>query len=210
MRRILLAVAITGVFYKSLLDLVDEDNEENDASGLNGKTSTGKFVGKAKKEKHSAQVVQDTVSTQDVSYNEHLNGVRDGDGNENEIPDTLPEDALFIPLSSPRRRPTTFYKGTDPEWQSFIRFSEDSEKCQYIRSRSPINAWPYDVDRYLDELASLVVFHLASLHNFQKQLGMPIVPRRFWLDFDFPHSPPPEYERDGYDKPPYFVVRSSI
>lgn len=209
MRRILLAVAITGLFYKSLLDLVDKDDEENDASRLNGKNSTGKLVEKAKKEKLSTQVVQDTVSTQDV--NEYLNGVRDGDGNENEIPGTLPEDVLFIPLSSPRRRPTTFYKGTDPEWQSFIRFSEDSEKCQYIRSRSSINAWPSnDVDRYLDELANLVVFHLASLPSFRKLLGMPIVPKRFWLDFDFPTSPPPEYERDGYDKPPYFVARSSI
>ena len=38
------------------------------------------------------------------------------------------------------------------------------------------------------------------MKNFEKQLGKPIQPRKYWLDIDFPDGPPPEYERSGYVK----------
>ena len=50
------------------------------------------------------------------------------------IPDELPEDALFIPLGVVRQKPQTFYKGTDPEWQSFVNFSKDRKRAQFLRS----------------------------------------------------------------------------
>lgn len=40
--------------------------------------------------------------------------------------------------------------------------------------------------------------HIASMKNFEKQLGKPIQPRKYWLDIDFPDGPPPAYERSGY------------
>lgn len=39
--------------------------------------------------------------------------------------------------------------------------------------------------------------HLSPMKQFQKFLGQPIQPGKFWLDIDFPDSPPPEYERGG-------------
>ena len=51
---------------------------------------------------------------------------------------------------------------------------------------------------FIDELAGLVGGHLAGMHGFQKFLGAPISPGKYWLDIDFPDGPPPEYERGGY------------
>ncbi len=50
----------------------------------------------------------------------------------------------------------------------------------------------------IDELVGLIGRHIASMKNFEKQLGKPIQPRKYWLDIDFPDGPPPEYERSGY------------
>ena len=51
-----------------------------------------------------------------------------------DIPEEMPEDALFIPLGLARKKPQIFYKGTDPEWQSFVDFSKDRKRSQMIRS----------------------------------------------------------------------------
>ena len=51
------------------------------------------------------------------------------------VPDTIPEDAYFIPLGFARQRPQTYYKGSDPEWQSFIEFSKDRKRSMAIRSK---------------------------------------------------------------------------
>ena len=57
-----------------------------------------------------------------------------GDADEVQVPDTIPEDAYFIPLGFARQRPQMFYKGSDPEWQSFIEFSRDRNRGLAIRS----------------------------------------------------------------------------
>ena len=51
-----------------------------------------------------------------------------------EVPDTMPEDALFIPLGRVRQRPHTHYKGSDPEWQSFVEFGNDRQRPAAVRS----------------------------------------------------------------------------
>ena len=62
----------------------------------------------------------------------------DGHANEEEddveIPDTMPEDAIFIPLGFAHPRPQTYYKATDPEWQSFIEYRKDREREPAIKS----------------------------------------------------------------------------
>ena len=50
------------------------------------------------------------------------------------IPETMPEDAIFIPLGLARQRPETYYKATDPEWQSFIEYRRDREREPAIKS----------------------------------------------------------------------------
>ena len=51
-----------------------------------------------------------------------------------QVPAEMPEDALFIPLGFAHKKPKTFYKGTDPEWQSFVDFSKDRKRTRFIKS----------------------------------------------------------------------------
>lgn len=55
------------------------------------------------------------------------------DGNGSMI-NQIPEEAIFIPLGWPRECPKTYYKGTDPEWQSFLEFNQDRKRSMRIRS----------------------------------------------------------------------------
>lgn len=52
------------------------------------------------------------------------------------VPEIMPDDALFIPLGLAHQRPQTYYKGTDPEWQSFLEFASDHNRSYQVRSRS--------------------------------------------------------------------------
>ncbi len=46
----------------------------------------------------------------------------------------IPGNPVFIPLGLPVKCEASYYKGTDPEWQSFLQFARD--KDQLIRVRS--------------------------------------------------------------------------
>ena len=60
----------------------------------------------------------------------------DEDEDDVQVPETMPEDAFFIPLGLVRQLPHTHYKGSDPEWQSFVEFGRDRERTAAVRSRS--------------------------------------------------------------------------
>ena len=58
-------------------------------------------------------------------------------GNKDEngtITEQIPEESIFIPLGWPRKCPRTYYKGSDPEWQSFLEFNKDRKRSMRIRS----------------------------------------------------------------------------
>lgn len=55
------------------------------------------------------------------------------------VPETMPEDAIFIPLGWAQEIPPTVYKGSDPEWQGFVEFAQDRERGLRIRSLCPDN-----------------------------------------------------------------------
>ena len=40
---------------------------------------------------------------------------------------------LFIPLGWPKQLPQTYYKASDPEWQSFLAFNRDPKKAQQLQ-----------------------------------------------------------------------------
>lgn len=61
-------------------------------------------------------------------------GHADEEEDDVEIPDTMPEDAIFIPLGFAHQRPETYYKANDPEWQSFIEYRKDREREPAIKS----------------------------------------------------------------------------
>ena len=45
-------------------------------------------------------------------------------------------DSWFIPLTWSKKLPRTYYKGTDEEWQTFIKISNDNERIQRLHSES--------------------------------------------------------------------------
>ena len=53
-----------------------------------------------------------------------------------QLPDTMPEDAIFIPLWFPKEKPQYLYKGSDPEWQSYTAFSRNQDKVKKVRGMS--------------------------------------------------------------------------
>ena len=72
---------------------------------------------------------------QEIAAGEAEGAEEDEDEDEVEVPDTIPEDAYFIPLGFARQRPQTYYKGSDPEWQSFLEFSKDKKRSSALRSK---------------------------------------------------------------------------
>ena len=50
-----------------------------------------------------------------------------------QLPVTMPEDAVFIPLWFPKEKPHYFYKGSDPEWQNYATLAKDEEKCKQLQ-----------------------------------------------------------------------------
>ena len=81
----------------------------------------------AQRAKDSGDSEAETLETAQGESAEEEEGV--------DIPDEIPEDAFFIPLGFARKKPKAFYKKTDPEWQSFVAFSKDKKRAQFIRSR---------------------------------------------------------------------------
>ena len=111
----------------------------------------------------------------------------------------MPEDAIFIPLGFTHQRPQEFYKGSDPEWQSFIEFRKDREREKAVRSMilSMVQKL-LSTDMGIEELAALVGSYLSGMKSMQRSLGMPVKVKQFWIDVIVPDGPPPEYERRGY------------
>ena len=75
--------------------------------------------------------------TQGESRDNANDGAQEDGGDEDdvEVPEVMPENAFFFPLGRPRQIPQTYYKGTDPEWQSFIEFRRDNKRSGAVESR---------------------------------------------------------------------------
>lgn len=113
-RRVFLYAAICAVVGMYVLDLpwTEEDKKAvADASALEER---------AQAPKRAAEPMADASE--------------DTEEDDVELPEEMPEDAIFIPLGLAHQLPQTFYKGTDPEWQSFIEFSKDKKRNLMVRS----------------------------------------------------------------------------
>ncbi|KAL8671663.1 MAG: hypothetical protein Q9168_003843 [Polycauliona sp. 1 TL-2023] len=94
------------------------------------------------------------------------------------------EDAtLFIPLGLAYQLPRTFYKGSDPEWQSFLQLCRNKKRCAYLQN----------------QLTGMVGDYVGNLPLIERALGKGSVPRKHWLNIDYPDGPPPQYERKGLE-----------
>ena len=94
------------------------------------------------------------------------------------------EDALFIPFSWPKQQPRTFYKGSDPEWQEFIKLSKDPQRHKDIQRR----------------LVSNIRSELSQHPQASRILGQIDHKKgKFWLEISFPEGPPTEYAVTGLE-----------
>ena len=91
-----------------------------------------------KKETAASNLETNGLEESKQDGNEETKGDVEDEENEAEIPEEMPEDAIFIPLGFTRQRPPTFYRGSDPEWQSFLEFRKDHDKEKAVRSISSL------------------------------------------------------------------------
>ncbi|PBP25871.1 hypothetical protein BUE80_DR003153 [Diplocarpon rosae] len=82
---------------------------------------------------------------------------------------------LFIPFpgTTKQLKPVP-YRGSDPEWQEFVKFSKDKKLAQKVR----------------DELASIVQSAASKHPVLTVRCGKQMALRRYWLDVDFPQFAP--------------------
>lgn len=92
-------------------------------------------------------------------------------------------DSTFIPLTWPTKLPRTFYRGSDPEWQEFIKVAKDQPRHTRIQN----------------ELVQLVYRESIKHPGVARQLGKDTKVGKWWLDISFPDGPPQEYERSGIE-----------
>jgi hypothetical protein len=108
----------------------DEDEEEEEKDGIvpNHATETAEAV------KPAPLPWQETGpgAADDTLTNEGREVEDEEDSDEVHIPEELPEDAIFIPLGLARKLPPALYKGSDPEWASFVEFSNDQKRKKEV------------------------------------------------------------------------------
>ncbi|KAJ5139118.1 uncharacterized protein N7515_003966 [Penicillium bovifimosum] len=104
-----------------------------------------------------------------------------GQSGEAPADDLAKEDALFIPLAWSRLQKGELYTTSDPEWQEFVKLSNDKKKLQQLR----------------DELANIVLNSAGA--QISHVLGAPLSITGFWLVHQFPNRAPPGYVRSGVE-----------
>ncbi|KAF2456811.1 hypothetical protein BDY21DRAFT_346158 [Lineolata rhizophorae] len=103
---------------------------------------------------------------------------------EAELEEEIPEESIFIPIGWAKRKPQTFYRGSDPEWQEFLRLAGDIKR-QHGLQRS---------------LAVTIRRICSDDPAYTHRLGSVNVRQgKYWLEITFPDGPPAEYERSGIE-----------
>ena len=119
----------------------------------------------------------------EVEALEELDDETEEDGEEMEDDGYAHPDSTFIPLTWSTKLPRTFYRGSDPEWQEFVKVAKDKPR------HSKIN----------NELVQLVYRESLKHPGVARQLGKDTKIGKCWLDISFPDGPPQEYERSGIE-----------
>ncbi|KAK0658026.1 hypothetical protein B0T16DRAFT_363347 [Cercophora newfieldiana] len=91
-------------------------------------------------------------------------------------------DDVFIPFPlTTRRLDPQPYRGTDPEWQEFVRIAKDKDLQTKLKQN----------------LANSVLQAARKNPVLTMRTGKEIQIRRYWMDVDYPYVAPPEYEASG-------------
>ena len=97
----------------------------------------------------------------------------EADDDEVQVPETMPEDAFFIPLGLVRQCPPTHYKGNDPEWQSFVEFN-DLERRAAVRSElTSLHSRDQYLTLYQKSWQTWSIPSFPARKSFRENLGYP-------------------------------------
>ena len=91
------------------------EDEEEDETGANASAT--------KRAKDDSESTQEEKTGDSEEEDEYLV----------DLPDQLPEDAIFIPLWWGKKKPVEYYKGSDPEWKGYVKFAQDKQKVKAVR-----------------------------------------------------------------------------
>ncbi|OBT69904.1 hypothetical protein VE03_00598 [Pseudogymnoascus sp. 23342-1-I1] len=100
------------------------------------------------------------------------------------------DDSLFIPFPGTIKEiPQYPYRGSDPEWQEYVKFNRDSTRIKEIRA----------------ELAEIT---RRSIENSKWGKGAKIL--KYWLDVNYPSVPPPAFVHSGIEITDEFVSWTTV
>ncbi|KAK4565357.1 hypothetical protein LTR86_003974 [Recurvomyces mirabilis] len=102
------------------------------------------------------------------------------------------DDSTFVPMTWAKKLPRSFYKGSDPEWQEFVKVAKDKSRHKKIQN----------------ELVQIVYAGSIKHPMIARQLGKDMKVGKYWLDISFPDGPPQEYERYGVEIGDDFIAWS--
>lgn len=142
-----LTIAGVTILGNLLLEFVDEEEEEKQGVRTKAEKTSSQLVKSAGHNNQGLVAAPGPFGDGDPPKNGtasssgaeiHKNEVEneDEDQDDAEISDIIPEDAIFIPMGLIHQGPQTFYRGSDPEWQSFLEVSKDVERSLFIQSKS--------------------------------------------------------------------------
>ncbi|KAF2118124.1 hypothetical protein BDV96DRAFT_569283 [Lophiotrema nucula] len=171
-----LTIGITWGLWEWLDDDDDDDDEEDAKSKkrrIKPAKEAGQFWNSIKEQAEDDQ--EEGVEVEDDEEEEE-----DEDDEEEDEDDAL----VFLPTGFSRAKPRSFYKGTDPEWQEFVRIAPDRKRIDQVRG----------------ELISLVRDLAARNPHYMMRIGK-IDPEKgaIWVEVKFPDGPPIEFERPGIE-----------
>ncbi|KAJ4988064.1 hypothetical protein SVAN01_06476 [Stagonosporopsis vannaccii] len=164
-----IAIATYGLGHYLGLEVEIEEEEDQDKK-------PGRWRKHVRKEDGTLEEVDDQEANEEEDEDEDEN-------NEDEDEDEYDDAILFLPTGFSRRKQTTYYKGSDPEWQEFKKVSGDKKRIERIRQ----------------ELVNMVRTSFSTPAIVAKIGEVDHKKGRVWIEFKFPDGPPPEYERPGYE-----------
>ncbi|KAJ4344177.1 hypothetical protein N0V95_006292 [Ascochyta clinopodiicola] len=174
-QRLVGAVAITAATYglgQYLgLEIEVEEDEQEEA-----KQKPGRWKKQVRKEDGTLEEVDDEEANEGQA--------EEGDDEEEQEEEDEYDDAiLFLPTGFSQRKPPTFYKASDPEWQEFKNIVKDKKRVERIRQ----------------ELVDMVRVAVSRSILAERIGEVDHKKGRAWIEFKFPYGPQPGYERPGYE-----------
>ena len=181
------AVALAIPYY--LLDsTADKDENEEKERPLQEAIKNVQRAAEAEELGPDGGIVDEPTASQELSVEEK---------GEDEDEDAQAQDAWFIPLGLPQQLPVHYYKGTDPEWQSFLQLARSPEAGRAVLGKLTPCLRPICCSRPKGFVRAKAEEALLASPDIKRQLGKDALVSKANLRFIFPYNARTEFERWG-------------